>query len=198
MGAHAHAQGSGDAGQEMNDAGAGNDAGGGGGGGSVAMEEVVEVRHVDAVDGGQVGGLSEVIDEDEGSVLQRVGELVDELLGDELVHPYTNLRKNLKRKASVHGGAPFSTPSVCKSLLTEYPSFLRKFTLVLKGVKALWQDFDDPYFELFIWATLLNRKELALYFLEHSRVCSSHIDKNSHLLLSEPQIRVYELTSISL
>ena len=110
------ARASGDAGLELKDAGAGagNGTGSGGEGGGVAIEEEVTVRLVDAVEGGQVGGLSDVIDEDEGSKLQRVGELVDGLLGDELVHPYSSVRKNLARKSSVHGGAQFS--SDCKSL----------------------------------------------------------------------------------
>ena len=36
--------------------------------------------------------------------------------------------------------------------------------------------FDNPYFELFTWAILSSRKDLALYFLELSRVSCSHID----------------------
>lgn len=39
-----------------------------------------------------------------------------------------------------------------------------------EGSTISWPKLDDPYFELFTWATLLNRKELALYFLEQSRV----------------------------
>ena len=93
-------------------------------------EEVVAVRHVDAVEGGQVGGLSYVIDDDAGSKLRRVGELVDELLGDELVHPYASVRKIYERKG-VHGGAPFSC--VWKALRPECPSLLQKFTRTLKG-----------------------------------------------------------------
>ena len=96
------------------------------------MEEVVvAVRHVDAVEGGQVGGLSDVIDDDAGSMLRRVGELVDELLGDELVHPYASIRKIYARKSGIHGGAPFSC--VWKALRPGCPSLLQTFTRTLKG-----------------------------------------------------------------
>lgn len=102
----AHAQGSGEAGLEQNDAGAAADTGDGAGAGRegvTVQEEDVVVRLADPVEKGPVGGLSEVLDDDTGSMLHRVGELIDELLGDQLVHPYATIRKSLARKASNHG-----------------------------------------------------------------------------------------------
>lgn len=86
------AQASGEAGHEMVERGGDKAAAGGDG-----LEDEVVVRQVDALESG-VGGLSEVEADGTGATLRRVGQLIDELLGDQLVHPHTNLHKNFAHK----------------------------------------------------------------------------------------------------